>query len=592
MCGIIGRINYKSKVETDLFTAMRDTLTHRGPDGAGLYMSPDGQTALGHRRLSFLDLTPSGTQPLANEDKSILLTINGEIYNYKELRILLQQKGHVFSSDTDSEVVLHGYEEWGTDVLLHLSGMFAFGIWNNNTRTLFLARDRFGIKPLYYYKSPETFVFASELKAIVRDPDIPRHIDYASFAAFFTYRYVPSPATIWKDMYKLPPAHYMLVQDNIPQTPVEYWQLVEGDTICPDATAIEKTNTLLYDAVQTHIQSEVPVGSFLSGGYDSSALVYYLHRAGYPARAYTIGFDNWAQSEHKYASIVADTFNTPLQTEIIGSSSLKLLDTLSSVYDEPIADISIIPTYVVSRLAASGVKAVLSGEGADEIFCGYTWHKEIRQAALKRPFMQKIKEAFKPQASHPVVNAYSRAMAMGLFDTAELRHLLCNDLHPFIPQDPFYFYASHHKPALPLIKQLQYLDIKTFMGELVLTKVDRASMAHALEVRVPFLDHRLVEYLFGLHPEVYFRKDYKKFLLYENIREHLPDSILQRSKQGFVGPDSYYQNTAFYRDTLAESTLAQANLIKQSYINTLLANNDHWRLWKVLVMELWYKRWM
>ena len=592
MCGIIGRINYNEEVNRDIFIAMRDTLVHRGPDGCGLYISGNNKTVLGHRRLSFLDLTEAGTQPIANENNSIWLTINGEIYNYKELRKILQDKGHVFKSETDSEIVIHGYEEWGYEVLNRLNGMFAFGLWDDSKKILFLARDRFGIKPLYYYKGNNTFIFASEIKAIVKDPAIPRNINFKSFSDYFVYRYIPSPNTIWENIYKLPPAHYLIVKDNEVKEACCYWQLNTENKIEGTDEIIEETNYLLFESVRKHIQSDVPVGSFLSGGYDSSALVYYLHCLKYPAPTFSIGFEGWEQSEHQYAKIVADTFKMKNNAVIIGKDSLKYLQQLSYVYDEPIADISIIPTFVVSKLASGSVKTVLSGEGADEIFCGYTWHKDIYEKTAKQSFYDKLINMLSGNNLPFAVQEYSKAMAMGLFDKAQLKGLLNNDLHKFINNNPFWFYQSHYKKEFSTVKQFQYLDIKTFMGELVLTKVDRASMANSLEVRVPFLEHQLVDYLFNLDESLYYKPEYKKFVLYENIKNHLPSVIMQRSKQGFVGPDSYYQDIDFYKAFLLEGHLVKAQIINKNIVLQWLQQKDHWRLWKLLVMELWYTKWI
>ncbi len=592
MCGITGRINYKTTIDIAVFTAMRDALIHRGPDGCGLYVNHSQDVALGHRRLSFLDLSEAGTQPLCNEDKTIWLTINGEIYNYKELRQILREKGHVFTSETDSEVVIHGYEEWGTDVLNHLNGMFAFGLWDEKHKKLLIARDRFGIKPLYYYKGNDTFVFASEIKAIIKDPGIPRKMDMSSFADFFTYRYVPSPKTIWQNIFKLPPAHYLIVQDKHVNEAVCYWHLNTQNKHEETEVLLEKAPYLMFESVKKHIQSDVPVGSFLSGGYDSSALVYYLHSLGYPADTFSIGFEHWDKSEHRYAKIVADTFKLKNKAVVIGRESLKLLEHLSYVYDEPIADISTIPTFEVSRLAAADVKTVLSGEGADELFCGYTWHKEMLSEPQGHSSATWLFSLFGHKQRPPAVNRYSEAMAMGLFGKKQLQQLLPRELHIHINENPFWFYQSHYRKDLSPLKQIQYLDIKTFMGELVLTKVDRASMANSLEVRVPFLEHQLVDYLFNLDENTYYRPDYKKFVLHENIKNHLPPLIMQRAKQGFVGPDSYYQDMDFYRSHLINGHLIKNGLINKDTVVSYLNTRDHWRLWKVLVMESWYRKWV
>ncbi|MFH0867326.1 MAG: asparagine synthase (glutamine-hydrolyzing) [Bacteroidota bacterium] len=584
MCGILGQINRGENVDRKSFEMMLDTMAHRGPDGRGTYFSADYKIALGHRRLALIDLSEKGQQPIYNEDKTIWLTVNGEIYNSPELKKILRQKGHSFYSETDSEVIIHGYEEWGTNVLNKLKGMFAFGLWDEKKQQLFLARDRFGIKPLYYYSDENHFIFSSEIKGIIKNVEIKKEIDYSSFCDYFVYRYIPSPKTIWKNIFKLPSAHYLLLgKDNIIQTN-EYWELNSGNDSYSEEEAISKVNDLLLKSVKEHTLSDLPVGSFLSGGYDSSAIVYYLNKMNYQTSTFSIGFENWNKSEHCFAEIVAKQFSTNHTSKIIGDSELLLLEKLVYHYDEPIADISIIPTYIVSEVACKKLKAVLSGEGADEIFSGYTWHK---QPATKNNLLNIFKKK-----SLFTVEQYANAMAMGLFTRKELKGLLCHDLHKNIPEDPYWFYRKHFKPEFTDVKRFQYLDIKTFMGELVLTKVDRASMANSLEVRVPFLDHELVEFMFHLPESTYIREDYKKYLLYKNIDKALPQSILQRPKQGFVGPDAYYQNIKWYRNNLSESKLISDRIINKEYTDNLLKECDHWRLWKIVVMEKWYRQWV
>lgn len=584
MCGILGQINKNKEIDKSSFIRMLDTMVHRGPDGRGLYFSDDSKIALGHRRLALIDLSDKGQQPLCNEDKTIWLTVNGEIYNSPELKNILQQKGHVFYSETDSEVIIHGYEEWGTDVLNKLKGMFAFGLWDGNKQQLFMARDRFGIKPLYYFNEPNRFIFSSEIKGIIENAEIKKEIDYSSFCDYFVYRYIPSPKTIWKNICKLPPAHYLILKGKSDIQISKYWKLNSGNDTIGEEEAINKVNDLLLKSVKEHTLSDLPVGSFLSGGYDSSAIVYYLNKLHYNTNTFSIGFEGWDKSEHRFAEIVAKQFGTNHTSKIIGHSELSLLEKLVHHYDEPIADISIIPTYIVSEVASSKLKAVLSGEGADEIFSGYTWHK---QHTTNKNFLN----FFQKKNPYSVEN-YADAMAMGLFTGNELKSLLCPDFHKNIPEDPFWFYREHFKSELTDVKRFQYLDIKTFMGELVLTKVDRASMANSLEVRVPFLDHELVEFMFQLPESSYIRKDYKKYLLYKNIENVLPQSILQRSKQGFVGPDSYYQNINWYRNNLSESKLISNGVINKDYVDKLLAVSDHWRLWKIVVMEKWFSKWV
>lgn len=592
MCGIAGQINFHKPVQEQNILAMNAALKHRGPDGEGIYINESKTAALGHRRLSFLDLTEAGKQPMTNEDGSLRITYNGEIYNYLELRSELEAYGHIFRSHTDTEVILHGYEQWGTEVLSKLKGMFAFGIWNEKSKELFLARDRFGIKPLYYYfdKTKTDFVFASEIKGIKANTEVQTILNYTAFANFFVYRYVPSPDTIWQEIKKLPAAHYLIYKSDSSITTTCYWKIPFGEKTISDKEAVEKFDALLLNSVKIHARSDVPVGSFLSGGYDSSALVYYMSRFGYVPETFSIGFEGWDVSEHLYADLVAKQYGTKHHSLILESQSLDVLDYLAWVYDEPNGDISIIPTYLVSREASKNVKAVMSGEGSDEFLVGYQWQKDY--VPEQKSWLQKLLGAFSSHSHQHMLNHYSGFMSMGKFDVVELRKMLHPDLHPNIPNNCNWYYESLLEPSLSDLKAMQVLDVKHFMGEQVLAKVDRASMANSLEVRVPFLDHEICEFLFQLNTNVYYRQGETKHLLYQNIKNHFPGEILQRTKQGFVGPDKYYMNMEWYRTRLQESKLVKDEIVNQSYVQDLLTNKDHWRLWKLAVMETWYRTWI
>jgi asparagine synthase (glutamine-hydrolysing) len=587
MCGIAGQVKLRGKVTEQNCKAMTDAIAHRGPDGEGMYINPAATVALGHRRLSFLDLTEAGKQPMTNEDGTLWLTYNGEIYNYIELRQELERSGHLFHSHTDTEVILHGFEQWGYDVVNHLKGMFAFGLWDEKKQQLYLARDRFGIKPLYYSYQNGNFVFASEIKAVKANSEVSTTLDRSSFADYFVYRHVPSPKSIWKEVAKLPAAHYLVLSAEGKVTTEEYWKIPFAENVISDKEAIERFDELLLTSVKTHARSDVPVGSFLSGGYDSSSIVYYMSRFGYVPSTFSIGFENWDVSEHLYAEMVAKQYHTDHYTHILQAQSLDILDHLSWVYDEPNGDISTIPTYLVSKEARKEVKAVMSGEGADEFLVGYHWQKFYWRE--NRNFRQKLRDFF---TGNPyVLQYYGSNMSMGKFDNADLKQLLHPDLHTNIRKDTEWYYRELYDSSLPDLKALQKLDVKHFMGELILAKMDRASMANSLEVRVPFLDHEICEFIFQLSPDVYFRKEETKHLLYQNIKDHFPPKILNRSKQGFVGPDQYYMNTAWYDERLHSSKLVKDGLINAAYVERLLSQKDHWRLWKVAVMELWYSRW-
>jgi len=570
---------------------MRDTLVHRGPDGYGLYLSEDKKAALGHRRLSLIDLSDNASQPIHNENKTIWITVNGEIYNYRQLKKELTEKGHNFYTNTDSEVIVHAYEEWNTELFNKLKGMFSIGIWDEKSKKLILARDRFGIKPLYYFADKDKFIFASEIKGIIKNCKVPRNINYSSFCNYFTYRYIPSPETIWENIYKLPPAHFLTFENDTIST-TKYWELKVRENRPNEKEAIDIVNNYLSNSVKDHLQADVDVGTFLSGGYDSSALVYYQNLLNYRGKTFSLGFENWNMSEHKFAKIVSDKFNTMHEEEIISVDNYENIDQLLYYYDEPIADISILPTYMVSQLASKGVKAVVSGEGADEIFAGYTWQtNDLSNYDFKSKLYYLYKNYLSRKSNKYSVKDYSEAMSMGLYDTSSLHRLLNKDLSSNIPDDPFWFYSKFYKPELSEVKRFQYLDINTFMQELILTKIDRASMANSLEVRVPFLDHNLVEYMFSLNEDVYLKKNIKKFLLYENIKNHLPQIILNRKKQGFVGPDRFYNNKTWYKELIMNGKLLKEKIIDKTEVDNLLARNDYWRLWKIAIMELWYSKW-
>lgn len=590
MCGIVGYIRMDGPVDRGTFDRMRDTLAHRGPDDAYSHYLQDDRIALGHRRLSFLDLTPAGRQPMANEDDTIWIVLNGEIYNYIELRDELKAFGHTFRTKSDTEVILHGYEQWGMDVLQKLKGMFAFGLVDIAKGKLYLVRDRFGIKPLYYRHDETGLIFASELKAIMAAPSAKREIDFSAFADYFVYRYIPSPKTIWKGISKLPPATYLQldIRTNKAITK-EYWTVPFGHAKVPESELVRSFGNGLQQSVQLHARSDVPVGSFLSGGYDSSAVVYYLSQAGIDPDTFSIGFSGWGQSEDQYARLVAEKLGVRLSTTIADSSSLELLDIMPDVYDEPIADISIIPTWLVSHLARTRVKAVMSGEGADELLGGYTWQKDFF-ALSHIPLLQKLKR-FMAGEKIDTISYYAHAMAMGRFDRSELSAMFTDAYQQYIAPDTDWFYRQHYDSHLSPLQSIQKMDIKCFMGELVLTKIDRASMANSLEVRVPFLNHELFELVLGADERRYFKPEKTKYLLYESIKGHLPPEILQRRKQGFVGPDSYYMDIAWYRSILDDSKLIQDGIIKREYYLQLVSAQQHWHLWKLAVMEKWYQKW-
>lgn len=585
MCGITGYIDLKNPIEASIIQLMTDTLAHRGPDGEGIYINEEQTVALGHRRLSFLDLSEAGKQPMLSIDEEVVISFNGEIYNFLELKD--QLSNYNFKSSTDTEVLIAAYQKWGMDMVNKLEGMFAFALYDRAINKIFLVRDNFGIKPLYYTIQNERLLFASELKAIIHSNVVQREIDFSSFADYFVYRYIPSPKTIWKNIYKLPPAHFAEINClDLSIKLTEYWT-IKSDTL-KQKDASEVVGEFLKQSVEKQSFADVSIGSFLSGGYDSSALVLWMKELKKNPQTFSIGFSSWEKSEDHYASIVAKHLNVPNQSIVADDESLNLVDKMYQVYDEPIADISIVPTYLVSNLACQKVKAVVSGEGADELFGGYTWQHDFYQINYPDSTFGKLKEKiFKTDT----VDYYANAMAMGGFDRNELKKMLNPALHQYISNDVHWFYRKHYRKELSPIKSIQYLDMKCFMGELVLTKVDRASMANSLEVRVPFLNKELFQYVFSLDEQTYFIPDQTKYLLYQQLETELPTTILQRKKQGFVGPDSYYMNIEWYKKQFKNSKLVELNIINRDYIDNLLCETYNWKLWKLLIMEKWFAKW-
>ncbi len=590
MCGIVGYFDSQRPINEAQFNTMLSTLNHRGPDGWGTYFNIDKTIALGHRRLSFIDLSETGKQPMCDTKGNNWITFNGEIYNYKELREELASS-YQFKTETDTEVLLAAYQEWGINFINKLKGMFAFGLYDTSLNKLFLVRDRFGIKPLYYFTNGKQLIFASEIKAIMASGIAKKEIDFSAFADYFVYRYIPSPKTIWKNVAKLSPATYLEIDTiNLNIKTTEYWKIESLNKTENNDLLIKEINEILQRSVREHTRADVPIGSFLSGGYDSSALVHYMKQLNQEPKTFSIGFSKWEKSEDQYAKIVAKHLQVDNTSVIADEESLKLVDLMADVYDEPIADISIIPTYMVSKLAAQKVKAVLSGEGADEIFAGYTWQQDFMKQHNSKNWLIKLLSKNKP--TEDTVMFYAQSMAMGWFDNEELKKMLNPALHQYIPNDVHWFYRKHFNKHLSPLKSIQYLDVKCFMGELVLTKIDRASMANSLEVRVPFLDHTLLEKVFSLNENIYFKANQTKDLLYQSIKSYLPQQILNRKKQGFVGPDEYYMNLDFYANTLKNSLLVKHHIINQDYIDNLLKESYNWKLWKILIIEKWYKKWI
>jgi asparagine synthase (glutamine-hydrolysing) len=564
MCGIVGIFDLSGErtVSRELVTRMNDSQLHRGPDELGYHF--EAGLGLGHRRLSIIDLS-TGQQPLYNEDGSVVIVYNGEIYNYRDLIPELVSLGHSFQTKSDTEVIVHAWEQWGEDCVRRLRGMFAFALWDRNRETLFLARDRLGVKPLYYAALADgMLVFGSELKSLVLHPAFRREIEPRAVEDYLAYGYVPEPYSIFRQALKLPPGCTLSVKRGAALPPPrEYWDVPfrRGAALTLQAAQDELIERL-REAVSIRLVSEVPLGAFLSGGVDSSAVVAMMAGCSAdPVNTCSISFGDPAFNEAAYARDVAERYRTRHFVERVDTDDFDLLDTLAEVYDEPFADSSAIPTFRLCQLARKHVTVALSGDGGDENFAGYRryrWHvyeERVRSAlppALRAPVFGLLGDIY-PKAdwaprvlrAKSTLEALARNSVEGYFHSVSVmgdgqRQKLASDafrreLQGYRAIEVLRRHAERAPKGEPL-SLVQYLDMKTYLVGDILTKVDRASMAHSLEVRVPLLDHPLMEWLSGLPPDLKLRGREGKYLFKRALEPYLPHEILYRPKMGFSVP--------------------------------------------------------
>ncbi len=552
MCAIVGLVRRDGGIDAAALSAMRDTMAHRGPDDAGLHISTDRTVGLGHRRLSIIDLSAAGHQPMTNEDGSIWLVFNGEIYNFQTLRRELIAAGHTFHSTTDSEVILHAYEEWGVDAVRRLRGMFAYAIWDEPRRRLVLARDRLGIKPLFYWHDGANLTFASELKGVIADSRVPRTIDETAVYDFFTYRYVPTPKSIYRDVRKLPPGHVAVLEgERLSLT--EYWTPTFGSARTSDADAVEMVRAKLSEAVTLHLIADVPVGVMLSGGLDSSTVCALAAGAlQEPLHTFSIGFDVEEHTELPFARQVAQRYRTSHHELTVTREMAQAVEAkVVGLYDEPFADSSAMPTFFVSELARRSVPVALSGEGGDEIFGGYGWYammqrfqgtdrlpRFVRQlgAALVRPLPTGFKGKWTAEmAAIDPLERYARLMG-AMIPRKKVALLASAFRRRFEGYDDYWHFRRFWRDDLDPFSRMQYLDLRTYLNDDILTKMDRASMAVSLEARVPLLDHELIESVLALPVAVRNPGGEQKHLFKRAITPYLPPEVLQKKKQGFSVP--------------------------------------------------------
>lgn len=594
---------------------------HRGPDDDGFYR--DRHAGLGMRRLSIIDLE-TGQQPVTNEDGTLWLVFNGEIYNYREIRRELERRGHAFASKSDSEVIVHAYEEHGDGCVDHFNGMFAFAIWDAARRRLLLARDRVGIKPLYYWARADRLVFGSELKALMAHPDVPREVDPVALDQFLTVEYVPTPRTILKDVRKLPPGHRLVFQEG--RVSLErYWDVPLLDVPDEEPACVEMLADLLADSVRMQLVSDVSLGAFLSGGIDSSTVVAFMAKASTaPVRTFSVGFEDVTYNELPYARAVAVHFGTDHHEEILHPDIADLAEQLVGHLDEPLGDFSIFPTYLVSRMASRWVKVVLSGDGGDELFGGYETYVAQRMdrfyrwlpGPLRRNALPALMGLVPPRPSKKGLVNKAKRFVEGAALTPSLQHarwmifLSGRDraalyqegmraaLDGSAPED---FLQSHFRSAPyadPLARQ-QYVDVKTYLADDILAKVDRTSMAASIEARVPLLDHRVVEFAMNLPAPMKLQGGRTKVILRRAMAGHLPGMVLAKPKQGFSIPLKHWlcgPLRPLMADLLSADGLRRRGYFDPACVARWMsehlegrANHSH-KLWALMVFELWHQR--
>jgi asparagine synthase (glutamine-hydrolysing) len=602
---------------------MCQTLTHRGPDDDGAYL--DDTAMMGFRRLSIIDLA-LGQQPITNEDGTIWLVFNGEIYNYREVRTQLQAKGHIFATASDSEVIVHAYEAYGERCVDHFNGMFAFAIWDKVRRLLFLARDRIGIKPLYFWAGTNALVFGSELSALMAHPLVPRQINFNALDQFLTVEYVPTPGTILQGVQKLPPGHWLrLTADALCIQP--YWDVpfvphTAVSTTPSSADYTHQLQELIQDAVRLRLVSDVPLGAFLSGGIDSSTIVAAMSGAAdQPVRTFSIGFQEASYNELPFARLVAQQFHTRHEEEVLSPDISALAAQLIAHLDEPLADFSIFPTYLVSALAARHVKVALSGDGGDELFGGYETYKAQNAAqwygriptTLRQQFLPSLLHHLPPQPAKKGLINKAKRFVEGVTLPAHLQHtrwmlflsdadkaqLYQPELQAQLQEQTAVSFLQHHftqAAARDPLAQQQYVDIKTYLADNILTKVDRMSMAASLEARTPLLDHRIVEFAVNLPPHLKLHRGQSKIILRQAMHGRLPQQILTRPKEGFSIPLKQWLQgplRPLMTDLLAPDTIRQRGYFQPATISRWITehlngriNHSH-RLWSLMVLELW-----
>lgn len=629
MCGITGFVDFRcepartEEERAQILESMCRVIRHRGPDDQGVLLKPG--VGFGMRRLSIIDLA-GGHQPISNEDNSVTIVFNGEIYNYRELQKDLQSRGHRFRTNSDTETIVHAYEEFGAACVDHLRGMFAFAIWDDREKQLFIARDRVGKKPLYYSVTRGgTLVFGSELKSLLEHPEVERNINPQALDAYFSLGYVPDPISIFENVEKLPPGHH-LTFTNGRLTVERYWDFSyqsngNGGNGHRASDYLDELRALLDEAVKLRLVSDVPLGAFLSGGVDSSTVVALMARhMEQPVKTFSIGFNEDSYDELKYARLTAKRFGTDHHEFLVTPDICEVVDQLAWHFDEPFADSSAIPTYVVSKLAREHVKVVLTGDGGDELFAGYSRYVTERQRSKFDLVPRAVKEG--------LMDPLSRAMPHGAWGRNYLQNVSLDPISRYLDtvsvftglnksslysadfsdqlrnsnhlSSYFHELSRNVKTSAPL-DSLLYIDSKTYLPGDILTKVDRMSMAVSLEARVPLLDHKLIEFVTRIPAGMKLAGIETKHLFKQAIADLVPAEIINRPKQGFGVPIQQWINQQLrerIRDTLNDPRTLQRGYVSRSHVELLLDEHERGRrdhamaLWSLLMLELWHRQYV
>lgn len=641
MCGINGVYHFKNSksVSEPAIKKMRDSLIHRGPDSAGIYISPDKKVGLGHRRLAIIDLSPTGHQPMANEDKTIWIVYNGEIYNFQELRPDLEKKGHIFRSKSDTEVIIHAYEEYGFDCVKKFNGMFAFVIWDEKKKILFAARDHLGIKPFYYAIQNGSFYFGSEIKAILAHPDFKKELEENNVSHYLTFSCMPSPHTLFKNIKKLPAAHYLTIKAGGITHEVEYWNPVSGirnqelgirNQNELEEYFVNETRRLLRDSIKSQMVSDVAFGCFLSGGIDSSTNAVLMSRAlGRPVETFSVGFERHDKyNEFQYSRQTAKLIGAKTHEILINEKHLEeFLPKYAFHADDPNGDPVCLPLFWLSKMTReNGVIMIQIGEGADEIFAGYELYlKALKLYGNLWQWLEKFPAFAKKglfKATTPFVSdfhkEYLRRLAANqepfwgtavAFSDYQKENLLSDEYKTNFYRSSSYDAIKNYYDELKeidnsadFLKRTAYLEIKHRLPEFLLARADKMTMAHSIEGRVPFLEKQLVELAMQIPAGIKLKNNETKHVLKEAVKGIIPEEIINRKKQGFGTPISeWLRAESPIREKLINiiknSELKERNILNYDYVGKLIYAHQHqkaehsFRIWNLITLSLWYDYW-